>query len=94
MTAHVNEMGIVLRYSAADNLSPEGWESLLDALKSHDIPSFYAREKRLHVDIRPDGNMRAVIYFTAQTVSISEAISILKKRDIEVSDVRENRSGR
>jgi len=36
ITAHVNEMGIVLRFgSMADNLSPEAWDSLLDELKSH-----------------------------------------------------------
>jgi len=34
--AHVNEMGIVMRFdSPADNLSSEAWESLLDELKSH-----------------------------------------------------------
>jgi hypothetical protein len=41
ITAHVNEMGIVLRYSPTENLSRDDWEKLLDELKSHYIPSFY-----------------------------------------------------
>jgi len=48
MTAHVNEMGIVLRFEApGDNLSSDAWESLLDELKSHYIPSFYQYGKRI-----------------------------------------------
>ena len=51
ITAHVNEMGIVMRFdTVADNLSPKAWETLLDELKSHYIPSFYQHEKRMHVD--------------------------------------------
>jgi len=89
MTAHVNEMGIVLRFdSPLENLSPDGWESLLDELKSHYIPSFYGYGKRMSVDVSATGQMRAVIYFTPNTVTIDEAIPILKKRHIAVFDVR------
>ena len=91
MTAHVNEMGIVLRFdSPLENLTPEGWESLLDELKSHYIPSFYPYGKRMSVDVSATGQMRGVIYFTPNTVTMDEAIPILKKRHIEVFDVRKN----
>jgi hypothetical protein len=93
MTAHVNERGIVLRFSMADNLSPAGWETLLDELKSHYIPSFYQRGKRIHVDVSPEGQTRAVIYFTSHTVTMDEAIAILKKHHIQVFDVREGAPG-
>jgi hypothetical protein len=94
ITAHVNEMGIVLRFgSMADNLSHEAWDSLLDELKSHPIPSFYQHGKRLHIDWAGEGMLRAVIYFTPQTVTLDEAIPILKKRNIEVFDVRVNPAG-
>jgi hypothetical protein len=71
VTAHVNEMGIVMRFdSPADNLSREAWEALLDELKSHHIPSLYQYGKRMHVDASAEGKLRAVIYFTAQTVTM------------------------
>jgi hypothetical protein len=92
--AHVNEMGIVMRFdSPADNLSSEAWNSLLDELKSHYIPSFYQYGKRLHVDVSAEGKLRAVVYLTPQTVTMDEAIAILQARGIEVKDVRENPSG-
>ena len=74
--AHVNEMGIVMRFdSMADNLSSDQWTTLLDQLKSHYIPSFYQLGKRMHVDFSAEGGgMRAVVYFTPQTVSMDEAI--------------------
>jgi hypothetical protein len=91
ITAHVNEMGIVMRFdSMADNLSNEQWNFLLDELRSHYIPSFYKYGERLHVDISPQGKLRAVVYFTPQTVTMDEAIRILTRRGIEVDDVREN----
>src|SRR5258708_3631976 len=99
ITAHVNEQGIVLRFdSPLENLSPNGWAQLLDELKSHYIPSFYAYVKRLHADFEgakggEPGKMRVVIYFTQKTVTIDEAIAILKKRNIEVFDVRKNATG-
>ena len=44
----------------------------------------------MHVDFNAQGGgMRAVVYFTPQTVSMDDAIPILKKRGMEVSDVRE-----
>ena len=92
ITAHVNEMGIVLRFdSPLDNPTREGWESLLNELKSHYIPSFYQYGKRLHVDVSAEGKHRAVIYFTDQTVTMDQAIPILEKRNIAV--VRENIPG-
>jgi hypothetical protein len=38
-------------------------------------------------------NSRVIIYLTAETVTMDEAIAILKKRGIEVFDVRENPQG-
>jgi hypothetical protein len=87
MIAHVNQQGIVLTEGRMDS---EAWEELLNALKSHYIPSFYQYGKRMHVDVGAEGKIRTVIYFTSQTVSMDEAIEILKKRNIEVRDVREN----
>lgn len=93
--AHVNEMGIVMRFdSLADNLSSDQWTTLLDQLKSHYIPSLYHLGKRVHVDLNAEGGVRAVIYFTPQTVSMKDAIRILKQRGIQVFDVRENPSGK
>lgn len=91
ITAHVNDMGIVLRVdSPSDNLSPKAWDELLNDLKSHYIPSFYQYGKRLHVDVGGDPpRIRVVIYFTDKTVTTDEAIPILKKRNITVFDVRE-----
>jgi hypothetical protein len=90
LTAHVNEQGIVLRFSSLmDNLSHDDWEKLLNELKSHYIPGFYQRGKRLHVDLDPNSGMRAVIYFTDRTVTMDESIPILKKWNFEVHDVRE-----
>jgi len=94
ITAHVNAMGIVMRFdSLVDNLSKEGWEALLDELKSHYIPSFYQYEKRLHVEVTAEGKLRAVIYFTPQTVTMDEAIAILKNYQINVVDARGNSAG-
>jgi hypothetical protein len=95
ITAHVNEQGIVLRFdSLHENFSPAQWDTLLDELKSHYIPSFYQNGKRVHVDFDgATGKMRAVIYFTPQTVTMDQAIPILKRRNIHVVDVRKSASG-
>ena len=94
ITAHVNEMGIVLRFdSLAENLSSEDWNSLLDELKSHYIPSFYQYGKRMHIDVNTDGKVKVVIYLTPQTVTMDEAIAVLKGRQITVFDVRKNLAG-
>ncbi len=37
ITAHVNEMGIVLRFNPASGLTHGEWEKLLDELRSHYI---------------------------------------------------------
>ena len=96
ITAHVNEQGIILRFdSLSENLSPDGWEQLLDELKSHYIPSFYQYEKRMHVDFGGDsGKMRVVIYFTPKTVTMDEAVAILKRRNINVVDLRKRATER
>ena len=75
MTAHVNEEGIVLRFSTADNFPTQQWEILLDQLKSVHLPSFYRAEKRMLV-------------VTADTVTLDQAIDILHHWNIEVHDVR------
>jgi hypothetical protein len=94
ITAQVNEMGIVMRLDApSDNLSHDGWEELLNELKSHYIPSFYGYGKRMHVDASSTGQIRAVIYFTDKTVTMEQAIPILKKRNIKVVDARELPAG-
>lgn len=92
ITAHVNEMGIVLRFgSPSENFSPREWDELLNELKSHYIPSFYGYGKRLHVDVRGDPpTVRAVIYFTDKTVTLDDAIAILKKHNVTVFDIRES----
>jgi hypothetical protein len=90
--AYVNERGIVLRFdSLADKPPTAEMEALLDELKSHYIPSFYQHGKRCYVDFfGGSGKLRIVIYFTSETVTMDEAIRILKKRnDIEIHDVRE-----
>jgi hypothetical protein len=91
MTAHVNEQHIVLRFaSIADNLSHDQWESLLDELKSHPIPSLYRDGERSAVSPAGQGVMQVTVYFTPQTVTMDESIPILKKWNIEVFDVRQN----
>jgi hypothetical protein len=82
ITAHVNKMAVVLRFAPADNLSHGKWEALLDELKSHYIPSFYQYGKRSHADFGESGKTRVVIYFTPKTVTLDEAIVILKKWNI------------
>jgi hypothetical protein len=47
----------------------------------------------MHVDVSATGQIRGVIYFTPNTVTMDEAIRILKKRNVEVVDVRELPSG-
>jgi hypothetical protein len=95
IVAHVNKMGIVLQYTLSENLSHEDWESLLDDLKSHYIPSFYQFGKRSYADFSGageefTGKVRVVIYFTPKTVAIDEAIGVLRKRGVEVLDTRED----
>jgi hypothetical protein len=71
----------------ADNLSNDQWTTLLDQLKSHYIPSLYQLGKRMHVDFSAaGGGMRAVVYFTPQTVSMEGAIRILRQRGMQVFD--------
>ena len=87
MTAHVNQEGIVLRFSIADNLPTQQWEILLDQLKSTYLPSLYRTGKRLIVV--PEGNLtKAVIYLTPQTVTLDQAIDILHQWNMDVHDVR------
>jgi hypothetical protein len=88
MTAHVNELGIVFRGHTPQDQPPAWWESLLDELKAHRVPALHATGKRMSVDVSATGVVRAVVHFTPSTVGIKEAINILKKRGIEVHDVR------
>lgn len=86
ITAHVNEVAILLRFDApSDNLPRDEWEKLLDELKSSYIPSFYQYGKRMHVDVSEPRKMRAVIYLTDDTVAMDEAIAILELRNISVA---------
>lgn len=89
MTAHVNEQGIVLRGYHPTSLLPRGfWNELLDELRSEHIPGRYPDGERMYIEAQ-----RAVIYFTANTVSPDEAETILQRRgfsvfrDIELSDL-------
>jgi hypothetical protein len=93
--AHVNENGIVIRIdSLAENLSPEAWEALLDELKAHHVPSFHQNGKRMYIEASLQGTLKAVIHFTSETVSMEEAVAILRRRGIKVFDIREHRSDR
>jgi hypothetical protein len=88
ITAHVNELGIVFRGHNPIDQPTVWWESLLDELKAHHVPSLHPTGKRMSVDVSAEGVVRAVVHFTPSTVGIDEAIKILKKRGIEVHDVR------
>jgi len=91
ITAHVNDQGIVLRYRYEDNLPSEDWEVLLDDLKSHFVPSLYPTGRRCIVDPWVEGNgTRMTIYFTSGMVTFDEAVSILKRWNFSVNDVRES----
>ena len=89
-TAHVNELGIVLRGLNPIDQPAGWWESLLDELKAHHIPSLHQRGKRMSVDASACGGVRGVVHFTADTVSKDQAIEILKKRGIAVYDLVES----
>jgi hypothetical protein len=91
MIAHVNEEAIVLRFDSIENLPSKEWDALLDELKSHHIPGLYPYGKRSSVDVSGP-KPRVVIYLTSETVTMDQAIAILKKRHIEVFDARENPS--
>jgi hypothetical protein len=93
VTAHVNELGVVFRGHTPQDQPPAWWESLLDELKAHHVPSLHPTGKRMSVDVSAEGVVRAVVHFTPSTVGIDEAIKILKKRGIEVQDVRSGPSG-
>jgi hypothetical protein len=94
ITAHVNEMAIVLRYPQSDNLTHEQWETLLDELKSQHIPSLYPMGRRSYADVQTgSGQTRVVIYFTDKTVTMDDAIAILRKWKFDVFDVREKLTG-
>lgn len=88
ITAHVNELGIVFRGHNPIDQPIAWWESLLDELKAHHVPSLHPTGKRMSVDVSAGGKVRAVVHFTPSTVGIDEAIKILEKRGVEVHDVR------
>ena len=78
----------------SENLSRGQWEALLDELKSQFIPNLYQYGKRSHADIQTStGTTRVVIYLTEKTVTMAQAIAILKNWNFQVFDVRENPSG-
>jgi hypothetical protein len=89
MIAHVNKEQIVLVFVPRDNLLHDEWELLLDELKSHHIPNLYPPGKRSHVDLEWEESSvkshRVLIYLTTKTVTMDEAIAILKRRNIEIA---------
>jgi hypothetical protein len=87
-TAHVNEIGIVFRRFDALQQTPAWWDSLLNDLKAHHVPGLQMTGKRLTVDVSAGGGQRGIMYFTPSTVTMDEAIPILKKHGVEVYDVR------
>jgi len=94
-TAHVNELGIILRGFNSLDQPTAWWESLLDDLKSRHIPSFYRRGKRMFVDASGvNGAVRGVVYLTPNTVSADEAVTILERRGLDVYDARADASAR
>jgi hypothetical protein len=87
-TAHVNELGIVFRGFGPLKQTPAWWDSLLDELKTHHVPGLQPTGKRLTIDVAAGGGHRGIVYFTPSTVTMDEAIPILKKHGVEVYDVR------
>jgi len=88
MTAHVNELGIVFRGHNPTDQPTAWWESLLDELRAHHVPSLHPTGKRMSVDVGASGGIRAVVHFTPSMVGLDEAIKILERRGVEVHDVR------
>jgi hypothetical protein len=88
-TAHVNEMGIIFRKFNSFEQPTAWWDALLDELKVHHVPSLQQAGKRMTVDAGGSGGgFRGIVYFSPNTVSLDEAITILKKHGVEVYDVR------
>jgi hypothetical protein len=72
-SAEVSEERIVLReYGHPSN---EWWGTLLNKLKSHYIPGRCQYGRRMWADAFGT----AMIYFSASTVSVDEAVEILKQ---------------
>lgn len=91
MTAHVNEEAIVLRFESVDNLSHQGWEILLDQLRSEHIPSLYRNGKRSHASFEArTGKTLVVIYFTPKMVTVPQAKDILMQMGIDVQEKMQN----
>jgi hypothetical protein len=44
--------------------------------------------KRLTINVAAGGGHRGIMYFTPSTVTMDEAVPILKKHGVEVDDVR------
>jgi hypothetical protein len=88
MIAHVNKEQVVLRFHSRDNLPREEWELLLDELKAHHIAGLHFKGKRSYADLAGDeelGSHRVFIQLTSETVTMAEAIAILKRRHIEIA---------
>jgi len=82
-TAHISEMGIVFRRLNPLQQTPAWWDSVLNDLKAHHVPSLQKAGERLTTD-----GHHGIMYFTSSTVTADEAIPILKKHGVEVYDVR------
>ena len=57
----------------------------MNDLKAHHVPGLQMTGKRLTIG---GGGHRGIMYFTPSTVTMDEALPILKKHGVEVYDVR------
>mgnify|MGYP001602649576 CR=1 FL=1 len=88
MRAHANDHAIVIHFLPSEEPSSEEWENLLDQLKSVNIPGYYEAGRRMRVLIDPEEKMRVLIFLTPETVSVDDALDILRRWNIEVHDER------
>jgi hypothetical protein len=71
-------------FLGASHLSKEEWESLLDELKTVEVPSLTPKGKRMLVVLNPDGRIDTFVYRTSQ-VPDKDIIRILAKYGIPAS---------
>jgi hypothetical protein len=78
LKAEVSDERIVL--SGYGHPPNEWWDALLNKLKSHHVPGRYQDGRRMWADAFGT----AMVYFTPDTVSVDEAVEVLKQTGFEV----------